>query len=126
MHQTQIQTYGIDGVLAERLRELAQAKRFWLQAKRPKWRRVAVCCNPRRRPTIFVIVLGRDLERELTLLEEVHACLPGTATIAGGEADNPRLAGLAWEMGATFAVFPPMPVERISDLNVTVLQEPTP
>src|SRR5947209_20349319 len=31
MHQTQVLTYGIEGVLAERLRELAQAQRFRLR-----------------------------------------------------------------------------------------------
>jgi hypothetical protein len=31
VQQSQVVTYGIDGVLAERLRELAQAQRFWLR-----------------------------------------------------------------------------------------------
>src|SRR5947207_15740187 len=100
MQQMQIQTYGIDGVLAERLGELAQARRFWLR----ETSQLAACRSllQSARPTIFVMVLGRDLERELTLLEEIHASLPGTATIVIGEADNPVLAGLAWDLGATF------------------------
>src|ERR1700691_3495093 len=114
MQQTQIQTFGIDGVLAERLRELAQAKRFWLR----ETSQITACRSllQSARPTIFVMVLGRDLERELALLEAVHAALPVTATIMIGEADNPVLAGLAWDLGATFALFPPLPVERITDL----------
>ena len=77
-------------------------------------------------PGIFVLRLGRDLERELALLEQVHACLPRTATLVIGEADNPVLAGLAWELGATFALFPPMPVEVITDLIVRILDEAKP
>jgi hypothetical protein len=38
-----------------------------------------------------------------------------------GEADHPALAGLAWELGATFALFPPTPVEVIADLIVRLL-----
>src|SRR6266853_3811844 len=101
MQQTQILTYGIDGVLAERLRELAQAQRFWLR----ETSQLSACQNvvQTSQPSVFVLVLGRDLPRELALLEQVHACLPGTPTIAVGESDHPALAGLAWELGATFA-----------------------
>lgn len=124
MQQTQILTYGIDGILAERLRELAQAKRFWLR----ETSQLAACRNlvQSSSPSILVMVLGGDLERELTLLEEVHASQPGTAIIVIGEADNPALAGLVWDLGATFALFPPMPVERITDLIVRRLEEATP
>src|SRR5437764_10321840 len=101
MHQTQVLTYGIEGVLAERLRELAQTKRFWLrETSQFAACRSVVQASP---PSVFVLVLGRDLPRELTLLEEVHASLPGTAVIVVGEADNPVLAGLAWDLGGTFA-----------------------
>jgi hypothetical protein len=124
MQQTQVLTYGIDGVLAERLRELAQAQRFWLRESS----QVSACLNlvltsP---PSVFVLVLGRDLERELSLLEQVHASLPGTATIVVGEADNPALAGLAWELGATFALFPPTPMETITELVSKLLPIATP
>jgi len=114
MQQTQVVTYGIDGVLAERLRELAQAHRFWLR-ETSQFTACAslIAASP---PTIFLIVLGKDLERELSLVEQVHACLPATRTIVEGEADHPALAGLARELGATFALFPPTPVEMISDL----------
>src|SRR5438128_1549925 len=109
MQQTQVITYGIDGVLAERLRELAQSHRFWLR----ETSQFAACqslvnSSP---PSVLVMGLGRDLERELALLEQVHGCLPETRVIALGEADHPALAGLAWELGATFALFPPTPME---------------
>jgi DNA-binding NarL/FixJ family response regulator len=114
MQQTQVLTYGIAGVLAERLRELAQTQRIWLR----ETSQLAACRNLLQTspPTVFVIVLGGDLEKELALLELVHASLPSTATIVIGEADNPALAGLAWELGATYALFPPTPVERITEI----------
>lgn len=114
MQQTQIITYGIDGVLAQQLREISQTRRFWLR----ETSQLAACQNllltsP---PSVFVLALGRDLGKELALLEQVHACVPETATIAVGESDHPALAGLAWELGATFALFPPTPLEAITDL----------
>ena len=120
MQQTQILTYGIEGSLAERLRELAQERRFWLR----ETNQLSACQNVAQTalPPILVIRLGRDLDRELTFLNRVHACLPGTAVIAVGEADNPVLAGLVWELGATFALFPPTPVEAISELIVHLLR----
>ncbi len=114
MQQTQVLTYGLHGVLAERLREVAQARRFWLR----ETSQLAACRNlvQTSPPSVFILVLGRDLERELTLLEQVHACVPTTATIVVGDADHPALVGLAWELGATFALFPPTSVEMITEL----------
>ena len=119
MQQAQILTYGIPGALAERLRELAQTQRFWLR----ETSQFAACQNlvQASPPSVFILVLGRDLERELTLLEQVHACLPGTPVLVIGEGDHPALAGLAWELGATFALFPPTPVEAIMELIVMLM-----
>ena len=123
MQQTQILTYGIDGILAERLRELAQARRCWLR----ETSQYSACQNllQTTAPAVFVLVLGRDLARELALLELVQVCLPGVATIAVGETDHPALAGLAWELGATFALFPPTPLERIVELVSQLLPGPS-
>jgi DNA-binding NtrC family response regulator len=114
MRQTQVITHGVDGALAERMRELAQTKRFRLR----ETSQLSACANlvQSSPPSVLVLGLGRDLERELALLEKVHASSPGTATIVIGEADNAILAGLAWELGATFVLFPPTPVEWLGDL----------
>ena len=119
MHQAQIVTYGVEGVLAERLHELAETRRCRLR----ETNQLAACQNlvQSLAPSIFILRLGRDPERELALLEWVHASLPATATIVIGEADNPVLAGLAWELGATFALFPPMPVEVITEIVSAIL-----
>ena len=124
MQQTQVLTYGIDGVRAERLREVAQAQRFWLR----ETSQMSACRNLLHTspPSVFVLGLGGDLERELALLEQVHASLPGIATIVVGETDNPALAGLAWELDATFAFFPPTPAERLTELVAKLLPVPTP
>lgn len=121
MQQRQIVTHGLAGALAENLRELAQTRRFWLR----ETSQLAACQNLISTciPQVFVLVLSGNLERELALVEQVHASLPETAIIVIGEADNPALAGLAWDLGATFVLFPPAPVEMIEDVIVRCLED---
>lgn len=124
MQQTQVITYGIDGVLAERLRELAQSRRIWLRETSQFGAcRDLVFESP---PSVFLLMLGKDLERELALVEQVHVCLPGTQTIVVGETDHPALAGLAWDLGANYVLFPPTPVEMIAEVIVKMLPESAP
>ncbi len=121
MQQTQVVTYGIGGALAESLRELAQQHRFWLR----ETSQLSACQNvtASSAPRILILRLGNHLERELALLEQIHACLPQTAIIAIGDADNPVLAGLVWDLGATLSLFPPTPVEIILEVIVGILKE---
>ena len=121
MQQTQIVTLGLDGVLAERLRELAQTRRIWLR----ETSQIGACRNlvESTAPSVLVLVLGRDLEKELALLEQTHAALPETATIVVGETGNPAIEGLAWELGATYVVFPPTPIERVGEIIMRLLEE---
>lgn len=119
MQQTQVVTYGVEGIIAERLRELAEKQRFWLrETSQYQACRGLLQASP---PSVLILRLGRDVERELSLLEETHACLPETATIVLGEADNPVLAGLAWQLGATFVLFPPTPAELILEVIPNML-----
>ncbi len=122
MQQTQVLTFGIAGVLAEQLREQAQRQRFWLR----ETSQLSACRNLliSSLPGVLILVLGRAVEQELALLEEVHACVPGTRVIAVGETDNPALAGLAWELGAAFVLFPPTPMEMITELVERLLPGP--
>jgi DNA-binding NarL/FixJ family response regulator len=122
MQKRQIVTYGLAGVLAENLRELAQSRRFWLR----ETSQLSACQNlvSTSVPKILVLVLSGNLERELALVEQVHASLPATAIIVIGEADNPALTGLAWDLGATYVLSPPAPVEMIEDVIARCLEEP--
>jgi DNA-binding NarL/FixJ family response regulator len=124
MQQAQIVTYGIDGSLAETLREYAQGRRIWLR----ETSQFTACQSliAASAPQVFVMVLGSELERELTLVEQVHAALPNTAVIVVGETDNPTLAGLAWDLGATYVLFPPTPIETITGVITRCLEESAP
>ena len=59
--------------------------------------------------TVLVVKLGREPERELALLERVNWQLPDVATVAVGDPEDAlTLAGLAWDVGVSFALFPPL------------------
>ena len=124
MQQAQILTFGIEGPLAQRLREVAEARRCWLR----ETSQLSACRNLLQSSPMsaFVLLLRHDLDRELALLDEAHACLPGMPIVAVGDTDHPVLAGLAWELGATFVLFPPTPIETISDVMDRILSSEAP
>ena len=121
MQQPQVLVYGVEGRLAEQLSELARSQRFWLR----EVKHLAACRNQLRgaRPAVLVLRLGRDVERELALVAQVHELFPDTATVVLGDADNPPLAGLVWELGAHYVLFPPLPAETLPEIVRKMLAE---
>ena len=121
MQQPQILVYGVEGRPAEQLQELARAQRLWLR----EVSHLQACRNLLRtaRPAVLVVRLGRDVERELALVAQVHELFPETATVVLGDADNPPLAGLAWDLGASYVLFPPAPAEMLPGIVLQLLAE---
>jgi hypothetical protein len=103
-----------DGLLANLLRR-AGFDRTW-SLREP--RRLEACLRLLRQggPSILVLAVGQDLERELTLLERVSWFYPDAATVAVGDAENPALTGLLWDLGATFVLLPPLPHDLLPDV----------
>jgi DNA-binding response OmpR family regulator len=103
-----------DGRLAALLRELADQRRWLLREPR----HLEVCLRLLRRggPSVLVLKVGRDLERDLTLLERVAWLRPDAGIVVVGDTDHAVLAGLAWDLGADFVLLPPMPRELLPDL----------
>jgi hypothetical protein len=59
-------------------------------------------------PSVVLVKLGKDLVRELTLLDRVTWLFPDAAAVVVSDAENPQLAGLAWDLGASFVLFAPL------------------
>ena len=107
MRRAQVLVYEADGRLAELLREAAHKHSWWLRELRQ-----VGSVRELLRPggsTVLVLKIGRDLERELGLLEEVGWLYPQTATVVVGDTDSAALADLAWDLGARLVLFPPLP-----------------
>src|SRR5262249_52501647 len=74
-------------------------------------------------PAVLLLRLGAgNLVRELTLLERAAWLCPEAAVVVVGDTADPALAGLAWDLGASFVLFPPQARELLPDLIASFLQ----
>jgi hypothetical protein len=107
----QLLIYQGDARLTALLEPLADAARWWLR----KPSDLAECLEvlPRGGPSVLVMRPGRDLERELVLLERVSRLFPSASVVVVGDGDQGALAGVAWDLGARFALFPPIPLDLL-------------
>jgi DNA-binding NarL/FixJ family response regulator len=114
MKHPQLLIYEWDSRLANLLRPLADKQRWLLREPR----QLSACLRLLRRggPGILVLRTGRNLERELTTLEQVSWLHPDTATVVVGDSDQAWLGGLAWDLGASYVFLPPQPRDRLVEI----------
>jgi hypothetical protein len=118
MYHPQVVVWEGDGRLAALLRPLAEERRWLLREPRQVG---AVLRLLRRGPAVVVLKAGRDLERELTLVERVAWLFPDAAVVLVADSDLARLAGLAWDLGAAYVLVPPLPRERLPELVAALM-----
>jgi hypothetical protein len=113
MRFPQVLVYENDGRIAELLRRQGKPRHWSLREPR----RPEACLRLLRRggPSVLVLKVGTDLLQELTLLDRVSWLFPDTVTLVVGDAPNPVLEGLAWDLGATLVLFPPQPRHYLMD-----------
>jgi DNA-binding NtrC family response regulator len=110
-----------DQRLTSLLEPVAEAGRW--RVRKPRDLAECVETLPAGGPSVLVLRLGRDLETELAMLERVHYLFPDTATVVVGEADQAALAGLAWDLGARFVLFPPLSRELLPDVVAGLMSD---
>ncbi len=121
MRRAQVVVYEHDGRLTALLRQRAGAHGWWLR----EVHHAGACLRlVRRGAGVLVLRTGRDLERELLLLERVARLAPDTDVLVVGDADSAALVGLAWDLGARHVLLPPQPREQLPEL-VEWLMRPT-
>jgi DNA-binding NarL/FixJ family response regulator len=119
MQQVQIIAYGLDGRLAALMQETAHAHGLWLrEVQHPRTCRNLLYQGG---PAVLVMMLGRDLIQELTIIEELGQVSPDTAVIVLGDTDHPALAALAWDLGARCVLQPPQPIELLPEVVLRML-----
>jgi hypothetical protein len=122
MRYPQVLVYESDGRLAALLRPLAERRRWSL--REPRQSEQVLRLLRRGESAVLVLKLGRDLERELTLLDGVAWLAPGAATVVVGDGDHAALAALAWDLGAGYVHFPPQPRELLVEVVAGLLGQP--
>src|SRR5438876_9636491 len=107
MRYPQVLVYENDTLLTAMLEELAAAGKWSLRHPRD----FAECRALLRRggPSVLVLRVGRNLEFEMSLLERVARLFPDVGTVVVGEAVHAPLAGLAWDLGASYVMMLPQP-----------------
>jgi hypothetical protein len=63
-------------------------------------------------PNVLLLRVGRDLDREFTLLDQVSRSIPEARIVVVLDQDDARLRGLAWDLGAAYV----LPLARTRDL----------
>jgi DNA-binding response OmpR family regulator len=122
MRYPQVLVYEGDGRLAALLRPLAEERRWSL--REPRQVEQVLRLLRRSDAAVLVLKLGRDLERELTLLDRVTWLVPAAATVVVGDGDHAALAALAWDLGAGYVHFPPQPRELLAEVVAGLLGQP--
>jgi DNA-binding response OmpR family regulator len=114
MRVPQVVIFESDGRLAALLRPLAEQQGWMLREPR----RLETCLRllSRGGPGVFVIKLGRHLEREFALQERARRTAPNTPIILVSESDHPWLVGLGWDLGAAMVLSPPFPREALLEI----------
>jgi DNA-binding NarL/FixJ family response regulator len=107
MHHPQIVVFERDGLLAGALAALVETERWPLRGSR----QLESCLRLLRQPGpgVLVVKIGKPAERDLALVEQVSWQLPNVPVVVVGDVEDAAvLAGLAWDVGASYALFPPL------------------
>jgi DNA-binding response OmpR family regulator len=64
-------------------------------------------------PSVLVLEIGGDLERDLALLGRLTWLCPEACCVAVSQMASTDLTGLAWDLGADFVLAPPLPRDAL-------------
>lgn len=73
-------------------------------------------------PAVLVLEVGRNLTHEFALLERVQRMCGSAAVVVVSNTENVALSNLAWDLGADYALFPPLPLELLPDIVAGLMQ----
>src|SRR5262245_41117477 len=102
MRQRQVLVCEPDDRLAQILRPGAKVQSYRLREVRHP--RVCLGLLPQGEGSVLVLRVGRDLQREMAVLEQTTWLFPQTSTVVICDAENQALVQLAWDLGARFVM----------------------
>jgi hypothetical protein len=111
VQHTQLLVYESDGRLGALLRPLAESNAWFL--RQPRQTEACLRLLERGGPAVLVVRAGRDLEQELTLIDLVRFSHPDVHVVLVGGPEHARLAGLAWDLGASWVCLFPQPTDDL-------------
>jgi hypothetical protein len=120
MRHPQVLVHERDGRLAALLRAVVEERGLRWPVREP--RDLAGCLRLLQRgPAVLVVHGGREIERELTLLERVAWLRPETATVFVGDAEHAAVAGIVWDLGVRYVFVPPQTRDLLPDVVIGLM-----
>jgi hypothetical protein len=121
MRHPQVLIHERDGRLATLLRAAIDERGLRWSVREP--RDLAGCLRLLQRggPAVLIVRAGRDLERELTLIERIGWLRPDTATVFVGDAEHAALVGIVWDLGARHVLLPPQSRDLLPDVVIGLM-----
>jgi hypothetical protein len=111
MRAPQIVVYESERGIAELLRGTAEVWQWPLRELRDE----AAIVRALRQggPSVLVLELGSDVERDLSLLGRLTWLCPEATTVVVSSVAGSELTGLAWDLGADYVLAPPLPRDAL-------------
>ncbi len=73
-------------------------------------------------PSVLVLEIGGDLERDLALLGRLTWLCPAASTVVVTQAASAELTGLAWDLGADYVLAPPLPRDALLPVVLGIME----
>ncbi len=120
MRRAELITYGMDDAAAEALQARVRDRGIAVRVTRDPQ-----ACQRLARDGSGVLLLrvGKNLDEEFTLLARAAQMFPHIASVVWGDADHPRLAALAWDLGARAVLLPPPDPDALHQVILRLLSE---
>lgn len=121
MSHPQVLIHERDGRLAALLRPMIAQRKVSLR----EIRQLKKCLEliARHGPGVIVLKMGRDLEREFTLLERIIWLHPEMAAVVVTEDSPVGLVALAWDLGASYVLSLAEARERLPEIVVALMAQ---
>jgi hypothetical protein len=72
---------------------------------------------------VLLLRPSADVERELTMLEQVSWLHPDAATVLVADHEQRGLFGLAWDLGVRWILLPPHTRERLEEIVLSLMRQ---
>ena len=122
MRYPQVLIHDDEGGLVRALTPLAAARKPAWVVRQPRrldaCARLVMCGHP----TVLVLKAGRDLVREMTLIDRVRSASPEAQVVVVAAAASPALTALAWHLGAAFVFTTDPAPEALAEVIDGLLQ----
>ena len=109
-----IVVFETDETLMHTLESLAEQRHWLLRESRQGPACLAVLKSSA--PACLIVKLGRNLARELTVVDQTHAALPNVPIVVVTGSEDPALTALILDLGASYVLHPPTPRQRLVEV----------